>query len=58
MERCYCSLVCTFKKVIKNVEVKVDVQKGTLGRRENLTINMLVSFNPSFHPLLSYDNSH
>ena len=27
-------LVCTFKKAIKNVEVKVDGQKGPLGFRE------------------------
>ena len=25
------SLVCKFKKIVKNVEVKVDVQKGALG---------------------------
>ena len=29
------SLVCTFKRVIKNVQIKVDVQKGALGFREN-----------------------
>ena len=28
-------VVCTFEKTIKNVEVKVDVQKGALGFREN-----------------------
>ena len=30
----YFSLVCTFKNAIKNVEVKVCVQKGALGFRE------------------------
>ena len=27
-------VVCTFKKAFKNVEIKVDVQKGALGFRE------------------------
>ena len=30
-EKVYFSLVCTFKKNIKNVKVNLDVQKGTLG---------------------------
>ena len=34
-ERYYCFLVCTFKEAIKNVKVKVDVQKGAVGFREN-----------------------
>ena len=41
--------MCTPKKAIKNVEVKVDVQKGALGFRKNLIIKVLVSFNSHFH---------
>ena len=40
----YCfSLVCTFKKVIKNFEVKVDVQKGPLRFKGKLTLDVVVS---------------
>ena len=35
-ERYYFSLVCTFKKVAKNVEGKVDVRKGGLGFKESI----------------------
>ena len=35
----------------------VDVQKGALSLREKLTIDMLLSSNSLFHPLLSYGNS-
>ena len=56
-ERYYFSLVCTFKKAIKNVEVKVDVQKGPLGFRRKAE-NTFVSFIQfTFQPLLSYGNS-
>ena len=42
----------TSKKAIKNVEVKVDVQKGILGFREKILIlDMLVSSTSHFHPL-------
>ena len=33
--RCYLSLVCTFEKATKNLDVKVDVRKGALGFRGN-----------------------
>ena len=33
-ERYHFALKCTLKKVIKNVEVKVDIQKGAIGLRE------------------------
>ena len=40
----YCfSLLCTLIKVIKNIEVKVDVQKGALRYREKFD-NRLVRF--------------
>ena len=42
---------------IKNVEVKVDVQKGALGSQYKLTIDVLVQSNSGFHPLLPYGNS-
>ena len=42
-ERHYFFLVCTFKKAIKNDEVKADVQKRALGFRENFD-NKCVSF--------------
>ena len=42
-ERCYFSLVCIFKKFIKNLNPKVDVQKGTLKSREMFD-NRCVSF--------------
>jgi hypothetical protein len=55
----YFSLVCTFKKAIKNHEVKVNVQKETLRFQFYLflTIDVLVSFITHFHWLLSYDSS-
>ena len=37
--------MCTFKKAIKNVEVKVDVQKGALGFKVFLTIGVLIPSN-------------
>ena len=49
--------MCTFQKAIKNVEVAVDIQKGTQGLEILfLTIDVLVSSNSYFHPLLSYGN--
>ena len=57
MERHYFSLVCIFKKAIRNFEVKVNVQKGALRFEEKNDIDVLVSFNSHFHPLLSYANS-
>ena len=42
-ERHYFTQVCTFQKAIKNVEVKVDVQKGALGFKGK-TYNIFVSF--------------
>ena len=53
----YFSLVCIIRKASKNVEVKVDVQKGALGFRVKLAVDVLISSNPSFHPLLSCGNS-
>jgi hypothetical protein len=35
--------VCTFRKVVKNVEVKVDVKKGVVGCREKID-NRCVKF--------------
>ena len=35
--------MCTFKKAIKNFEVHVDVQKGALGSKEKMTIDVSVS---------------
>ena len=55
--RHYFPLVCTFKKDIKNVEVKVIVQKGPLGFRGNLTVDVLIPSTSRFHSLLSYGNS-
>ena len=44
--------MCTFKKVIKNLDVKVDKQKGALRFREiKLTIKV------SFNSLLSSGNN-
>ena len=37
--------MCTFEKAITNVEVKVDVQKGALGFRDNID-NRCTSFHP------------
>ena len=44
-ERCYLSLVCTFKKAFKNLKVLVDVQKGPLRFEGNLIVDVLVSSN-------------
>ena len=41
-ERYYFSLLCKFIKAIKNVEVKVDVQEGSLGFRGKPAIDVLV----------------
>ena len=46
--------MCTFRKVIKYINAKVDVPKGALKCRENLRIDVLVSSNSHFHPLVSY----
>ena len=56
-ERYLFSLVCTFRKAIKNFEAKVNVQNMALRFREQFTMNMLVSSNSHFHSLLSYGNS-
>ena len=53
-ERHYFSPMWTFQKAIKNVEVKVDVQKGALSLRRK-TDNRCTSSH--FHPSFSYDNS-
>ena len=46
--------MCTFLKVVNCFEVKVDVEKGTLRfEGKKLTIDVLVSSNLHFHPLLS-----
>ena len=54
----YFSLVCTCRKAsINKFQVFVDVQNGTLRfRGEQFTIDVLVSSNSCYHPLLSYDN--
>lgn len=39
--------MCTFKEAIKNVEVKIDVQKGVPWFREKLTTYVLVPSNSS-----------
>ena len=39
----YFSIVCTFRKAIKNFEVKARVQKGAMFFRENLTIDVSIS---------------
>ena len=49
--------MCTFKKAIKNVKVKVDVHKGALRVERKLDIDVLVPSNPRFHSLLSYGDS-
>ena len=53
------SLVRTLKMAIKKFEVKVDLQKGR-GLRFRIffgKLDVLVSSNSHFHPLLSYGNS-
>ena len=47
----YFSLVCTFKKVINNFILKVDVQKRTVGFRKKRATYVLVSSNSRFHSL-------
>ena len=49
--------MCAFKKVIKTIEVKVDVQKRFLGFKEILTTDVLVLSNSHFHSLLPHGNS-
>ena len=56
-ERFCFPLLCTFKKVIKSIDVKIDVQKGTMRCKRNLTINVLVSSNTCSHRFLSHDSS-
>ena len=53
---CYFSQVF-IQKANNFFEVKLDIQKGALGFRENLTLDVLVSSNSRFHPLLSYGYS-
>jgi hypothetical protein len=53
-ERYYFSLVCGFEKAVKNIGVKVHVQKGALlGLRKKVTMGLLVSPNSHCHPSLS-----
>ena len=57
-EKYHFSLVCTSRKAIISFEVKIDVQKGGPSCLEKfLTVDILVSSNSCFHPLLSYDHS-
>lgn len=42
-ERCYICLVCTCKNVVKLLEVKVNVQKGTNERLEDYNYYRFVS---------------
>ena len=51
----YLSLVRTSEKSIKDVEVKVNVQKGILGFKEKF--NVLVPSDSHLHSMLLYDNS-
>ena len=51
------SLVCTFRMVFKVFELNVESEKGPQGLEKILTINVLISFNQHFHPLLSYGDS-
>ena len=53
-ENYYFSLMCTTIMLIIIFEVEVEVQKGALRFREILTIDMLVSSNSYFRPLLPY----
>jgi hypothetical protein len=55
----YCfPLVCTFKKAIKNFEVKCRCTKGGYEVLIiNLRMNVFVSSNSHFYPLLSYGDS-
>lgn len=46
------SLVCTFRKLIENFDVKVDVQKWALRARENTNNGCVVPSNSCIHPLL------
>ena len=53
MERYCFSPVCTFKKVIKNLKLKVDVRKGPIRFRGKSTIDVLVSSGlPYFIPMM------
>ena len=45
----YVSLLCTFGKVFKKFEVKLNIQKVALRFREELTIDVLVSLNSCFY---------
>ena len=56
-ERYHFSLVCAFRKAIKEFGVKVDSQNGVPRVIENMKIYMLISSNSQFYPLLSYGNS-
>ena len=55
----YCSIVCTSKKDIQNVEVKIDhVKKGALGFREKIDKRCVSSIHFMFFLCyLSYGNS-
>ena len=43
--------------VFKVFELNVESEKGPQGLEKILTINVLISFNQHFHPLLSYGDS-
>ena len=45
--------MCAFEEAIKNVEVKVYVQRGALGFRGKFDIDVLVPPDSHFYPLLS-----
>ena len=51
------SLVCAFKKAIKNFKVKVDVQRWVPRFQQIFKIDVLVSSNLRLHLFLSYGNS-
>ena len=56
-KRYYFSLVCTFRKAMKNIEVKLNVLKGPQDLMKFLTIDVLVSSHSRYHSLFSYGNN-
>jgi hypothetical protein len=50
--------VCTSRKITESFQVKVDVQKGALKFKENLTIDVLVSCNSHHSPNESMTNMY
>lgn len=56
----FCGMYLTSRKIMSFYEVKVVVQKGgglRSGKKKLTIVDVLVSFNYCFHPLLSYDHS-